>query len=84
MLHNIENRLFFQEYKVLYLQALRSALMIYEQRPDDELKATIEGLQRTYEEIEPLYEHAGAPEPPSPDRLLSKEDQGVGRQEQLL
>jgi hypothetical protein len=84
MLHNIEDQLFFQEFKLLYLDVLRSAYRIYQQTDDPTLLTALEDLQRTYQEIEPLYDPSRATHAPGPDCLLSKEDQGVGRQERLL
>jgi hypothetical protein len=84
MLHNVEDQLFFQEFKLTYLEVMRAGYRAYERTQDAQILQRLEELQRIYQEIEPLYDSNRATRAPQPDRLLSKEDQGVRRQERLL
>jgi hypothetical protein len=84
MLHNVDDQLFVQEFKLTYLEGMRAGYRAYERTQDPQMLQRLEELQRTYQEIEPLYDPLRATRAPQPDRLLSKEDQGIGRQERLL
>jgi hypothetical protein len=63
---------------------MRAGYRAYERTQGPHILQRLGELQRLYQAIEAPYDPLRAMRTPEPDRLLPKEDQGVGRQGRLL